>query len=114
MEQQQKNTTPAEKQQGRCHVCGKEFEPYRHGASTVRRVCRECLAGKFRDQKLQQKQQKSNDDNIIVLNMSRYPNLCELLKQDAEEHFRTPEAQILWIVNTYYKHLRGQRAGGVK
>ncbi len=83
-----------------CKECGKTAYNYGRG------LCSKCYSKLKKENRLppplretnketKQKETKSADHRVLV-DFSRAPALLEMIKQKAEEEFRSVEMQILW------------------
>lgn len=73
-----------------CKECGKEFEPYKNGRRTIRSICKECLnVKKF----------KTRSALSLSVDFSEHSKLYQYLLERAKENFRSPEMEILAILN---------------
>jgi hypothetical protein len=67
-----------------CRNCGNEFEPYKRGAVTVKKICKTCLAGKM--------------PTVVHVNFSGHEELYRQVVDAAGREFRNVNQQILYLV----------------
>lgn len=89
--------------------CGKQFEPYQHGVTFVKKLCRECLVNKInRKTRIQQQKQKAEaapskpapippGSNTIQLVFAHSDEgLLKRVRELSSLERRTVESQILY------------------
>ena len=93
--QQEKEKKAQKKGMAVCQKCGKEFKPYKHGAVTVRSICKQCLRDKKIFTRLRNKTNLPFSPDTLWSLLER-EGIMEALERKAREEIRTIEQQIVY------------------
>ncbi|MFZ2446072.1 MAG: hypothetical protein WAW37_06930 [Syntrophobacteraceae bacterium] len=100
-----------------CGCCGKEFQPYQHGITFIKKTCRECLVKKINRKKgvaevkqkapaLRPASNSTDSETVFLLFARSDEQLLKRIRELSLRERRTVESQILYWLERHVPELK--------